>query len=94
VISSLWAMQILSYKVPGFEVRPLLASLARMLLASVLMAEAVWLVTQQVGGNTGFDAAVRIAVGTLVGSAVYGGVLMALRAPELDWVRRRLPARG
>lgn len=91
VISSLWAMQILSYKVPGFEVRPLLASLARMLLASVLMAEAVWLVSQLVGGNTGFDAVVKIIVGTLVGTAVYGGVLMLLKAPELDAVRRRLP---
>ena len=93
VVSSLWAMQILSYKVPGFEVRPLLASLARMILAAILMAEAVWLVTQQVGGNTGIDAAVRIVVGTAIGTAVYVGVLMALRAPELDWVRRRLPAR-
>ena len=93
VVSSLWAMQILSYKVPGFEVRPLLASLARMILAAILMAEAVWLVTQQVDGNTGIDAVVRIVVGTAIGTAVYVGVLMALRAPELDWVRRRLPAR-
>ena len=93
VVSSLWAMQILSYKVPGFEVRPLLASLARMILAAILMAEAVWLVTQQVGGNTGIDAVVRIVVGTAIGTAVYVGVLMALRSPELDWVRRRLPAR-
>jgi putative peptidoglycan lipid II flippase len=91
VISSLWAMQILSYKVPGFAVRPLLSSLARMLLAAVLMAEAVWLVTQQVGGNTGADAALRIVVGTATGAVVYVGVLMLLNAPELDAVRRRLP---
>ena len=91
MISSLWAMQILSYKVPGFAVRPLLASIARMLLAAVLMAEAVWLVTQQVGGNAGIDAVLRLSAGTLVGAVVYVGVLMLLRAPELDWVRRRLP---
>jgi putative peptidoglycan lipid II flippase len=91
VISSLWAMQILSYKVPGFAVRPLLTSIARMLLAATLMAEAVWLVTQQIDGNTGVDAVVKLAAGTAVGSAVYLGVLMLLRAPELDAVRRRLP---
>jgi putative peptidoglycan lipid II flippase len=90
VISSLWAMQILSYKVPGFAVRPVLASLARMLLASVLMAEAVWLVTQQVGGNAGTEAVLRLAAGGVVGAAVYFGVLALVGAPELDAVRRRL----
>jgi putative peptidoglycan lipid II flippase len=90
MISSLWSMQILSYKVPGFAVRPLLASIGRMLLAALLMAEAVWLATQQVGGNAGIDAVVRIAVGTMVGSAIYLGVLVLLKAPELDAVRRRL----
>jgi len=90
MISSIWAMQVLSYKVPGFEMRPLLGSIARMILAAVLMAEAVWLVTQQVGGNAGVDAVSRLVVGAVVGVAVYGGVLYALRAPELDWVRRRL----
>lgn len=89
VVSSLWAMQVLSYKVPGFTVRPLLASIARMILAGVLMAEAVWIVTQQVGGNAGVEAVVRLVVGAAVGAAVYGGVLYALRAPELDAVRRR-----
>ena len=91
VVSSLWAMQILSFKVPGFELRPLFASLWRILIAAVLMGEAVWIVTQQLGGNTGLDAVVRILVGSVVGALVYAAVLFALRAPELDAVRRRLP---
>jgi putative peptidoglycan lipid II flippase len=90
MISALWSMQVLSYKVPGFAVRPLLASVGRMLLAAVLMAEAVWLITQQVGGNDGIDAVVRLAVGAVVGSAVYLGVLALLKAPELDAGRRLL----
>ena len=90
VISSLWSMQILSYKVPGFAVGPLLSSIGRMLLASVLMAEAVWLVSRQVGGNAGVDAVIRLMVGTIVGTAVYLAVLVLLKAPELDAVRRRL----
>lgn len=89
VLSSLWAMQILSFKVPGFAVRPLLSSIGRVLLASVLMAEAVWIVTQQVGGNVGADAIVRLVVGAAVGIVVYVGVLLLLRAPELDALRRR-----
>ncbi len=90
VISSLWAMQILSYKVPGFAVRPVLSSIARMILAAVLMAEAVWLTTTQIGGNTGVDAVLRLAVGTVVGAAVYLAALVVLRAPELDATRARL----
>ena len=90
VVSSLWAMQILSYKVPGFSVGSTLRSLAPMVLAAALMAEAVWLVTQRVGGNTGADAVVRLIVGGVVGAAVYLGVLMLLQVPELDAVRRRL----
>ena len=90
MISSLWAMQILSYKVPGFSVRSILRSLAPMLLAAVLMAEAVWLATQPIGANTGMGAALRIGVGTAVGVGVYGAVLVALGIPELDPIRRRL----
>jgi putative peptidoglycan lipid II flippase len=90
VVSSLWAMQILSYKVPGFSVRSVLARLAPMVLAAVLMAEAVWLVTRVVGGNEGVDAVVRLVVGAVVGVVVYLGVLLALRVPELDAVRTRL----
>jgi putative peptidoglycan lipid II flippase len=90
VVSSLWAMQILSYKVPGFSVRSILRSLAPMVLAAVLMAEAVWLVTRPIGGNVGTDAVARLVVGTVVGVGVYGAVLVALGVPELDPIRRRL----
>jgi putative peptidoglycan lipid II flippase len=90
MISSLWAMQVLSYKVPGFSVRSILASIGPMLLAALLMAEAVWLVTNLVGGNAGVDVFVRVVVGAIVGIGVYLGVLFALGVPELDPIRRRL----
>ena len=90
LVSSVWAMQILSYKVPGFSVRAILRSLAPMLLAAIVMAEVVWLVTQQVGGNTGTEAIVRLLVGGIVGVVTYGGVLWILRVPELDAARGRL----
>ena len=90
VVSSLWAMQVLSYKVPGFDVRQILGSIGRMLIAAALMGEVVWLVARQVGGNSGTDAVLRLVVGAIIGSAVYLGILVALRAPELDAARRRL----
>ena len=64
LVSAAWALQVLSYKVPGFALRPIFASLGRMLLASLLMAEVVWLVGRAVGGNSGVGAVVRVVAGT------------------------------
>ena len=90
LVSSLWALQVLGYKVPGFPVRAVLTALARMTLAAALMGEAVWLVSRSVGGNAGADALVRVVVGTVVGVIVYTGVLVLLDAPEVRWARERL----
>jgi len=93
-LGAIWAIRILSYKVPGFSARSVMASIWRMLIAAALMGEAVWLVTQPIGDNVGLDAAIRVAVGTIVGTIVYLLVMVALRAPELDALRRRLPGRS
>ena len=89
LVSALWSLQILSYKVPGFAVRPMLGSLYRMGLASAVMAEAVWAVARLVGANSGAGAVVRVGVATIVGAVVYVGVLAVLRAPELDELKGR-----
>jgi putative peptidoglycan lipid II flippase len=88
--SAAWALQILSYKVPGFALRPIFASLGRMLLASALMAELVWLTAHAVGDNSGAGALARVVAGSLVGMAVYLAVLLLLRAPELEAARHRI----
>ncbi len=93
IVSALWVLQILAYKVPGFELRVVLASLARMVVAAALMGEAVWVVARLLGSNTGVGAGVRLAAGTVVGVLVYAGVLALIRAPELEALRRRLPGR-
>ncbi len=87
-MASVWSLQILSYKVPGFSLRAIGASVARVILAAILMGEAVWLVSRNVGGDVGTEAVVRLVVGTLVGVVVYLGLMFALGAPELDPVRR------
>jgi putative peptidoglycan lipid II flippase len=87
-LSSVWTLQILSYKVPGFSMRGVAVSATRVILAAVLMGEAVWWVARQVGGDVGREAVVRLVVGSLAGVAVYVGVLLALGAPELDALKR------
>ncbi len=89
LVCSLWAMQIASYKVPGFPLRTLLIGLARMLLASVVMAEAVWAVAHIVGANSGPGSVLRVVTGTVLGAVVYVAMLAVLGAPELDQLRRR-----
>lgn len=91
LVSSVWALRVLSYKVRGFDVAALWSSIWRMLLAGVLMAEAIWFVTNGVDTDTGWPALAQILVGSVVGVIVYVAALVALRTPELAWVRQRLP---
>lgn len=83
-VSALWAIQILGYKVHGFPVRATVISLARIVLAAVVMAEVAWFASRSVGGNEGVAALTRVGAGTAAGIVVYVGVLVALKAPELE----------
>lgn len=93
LIAAVWALQVLSYKVPGFPFRDVLASVARIAVAAVLGGEAAWFVADRVGANTGAAALARLLAGTAVGLVVYVAVLAVVRAPELRTLtRRRGPA--
>ncbi len=92
-IASLWSLRVLSYKVPGFPLRSVLASIWRIAVASAVMGEVVWLLIRDIGGNAGADAVLRIAVGTVAGAVVYVALLAAMRAPELAAATARLPDR-
>ena len=94
LVAAVWALQVMSYKVPGFPFTGVLVAMTRMVLAAVLAAEATWWVARHVGGNTGFDALVRLVCGTVVGVAVYAAVLVLLKAPEVAAVKRIVPGRG
>jgi putative peptidoglycan lipid II flippase len=93
VVCSLWSLQVLSYKVPGFPIGDVLRSLWRMVVATAIAGESTWLVANRLGDSSGAGAWVRVVVGGLVGIAVYVGVLAALKAPELAALRSRLPSR-
>lgn len=90
VLAALWALLVLSYKVPGFSLRSTVVGLVQIFLAAGVGGQAAWFAARQVGGNAGFDALLRLLVGTAVGGAVYVAALVALRTPELAAVRRRL----
>lgn len=89
LVSSAWSLQVLSYKVPGFPLWETLRSLYRMALAATLMAEAVWAVSHEVGGNVGAAAVLRVAAGTVAGIVVYLAALAVLQAPELGEINGR-----
>ena len=93
LISSVLALLVLSYKVPGFALWPVYESLWRMLLAGIVMAEVVWGVARVVGSNSGAGALARTLAGTIIGACVYVAVLLALRAPELELLRNRIRPR-
>jgi putative peptidoglycan lipid II flippase len=93
ILSSVWALQVLSYKVPGFALRPVLDSLARMALASLVMMEVMWVVARVIGGNTGVDALLRVAAAGVAGVAVYVTLLSMLGVRELAQLRDRITAR-
>ena len=90
LVCAVWALLILSYKVPGFPFRGVLESIARMVLAAALAGEAMWLAADNVGGNAGLDAFARLVAGAIAGGATYLAALILLRAPELNAAKDRL----
>jgi putative peptidoglycan lipid II flippase len=92
IVGALWALQVLSYKVPGFPLRSMFRALAPMIVAGAIAGEAMWLVAGNVGGNAGGQALLRLAVAGLVGIAVYVAVLLVLRVPDVTAIRDRVRA--
>ena len=81
----------LHYKLPDFPLQTVFASLWRMALAALVMAEVVWVVAGMVGANSGSGAVVRVVVvDSRRGRRHTSAMLMLLRSPELDDVRSRL----
>lgn len=82
LISAIGALRILGNKITGFPVSAVSLSIARMLLAGLVMAEVIWVATRSIGGTTGSGAIWRILIGTVIGVTVYFSLLIAMRAPE------------
>jgi putative peptidoglycan lipid II flippase len=90
LLAAALALNVLHYKIGGLDLRALLISLGRMLLAAVVMGEIVWLATRPIGSDHGAAAIARVVTGAVVGVATYVGVLVVLGAPELSSVMARV----
>lgn len=93
VIAALWALVVLSYKVPGFDVRATIVGLVQIFLAAGVGGQVAWFAARHVGGNAGFEALARVLAGSLAGGVVYVAALAALGTPELVSARAMLRRR-
>ncbi len=93
LVAAVWALKVLSYKVPGFPLGDLASSGWRMLLAAVLMVEAIWFVTHSVDDDAGWPGLAQIVVGGVVGLTVYAAVLLLLQSREVAELRNLLNRR-
>ncbi len=93
-VAAIVAVWLLARRVGGLDRRGLGGALARIAVATGVMAAAVGVVAAFVGSDTGSGAVTRTVVGVVVGAVVYLGVLVALRTPDLDALRRRLGPRA
>lgn len=89
-VAAIAALVLLSRRVGGLGLARVLPSLARVAAASAALAGVVALAATLVGAETGSGALSRTLTGVLAGGAVYVGVLLALRAPELTALRTRM----
>ena len=87
VVCALWALQVLSYKVPGFPAREVLVRGWPMLVAAVLAAEAAWVVNRWIGGNTGAEAVRRCDRRWCHRAGDLRGCSGRMRVPEIDAAR-------
>ena len=94
LVSALWALQVMSYKLRGFPIRATLVAFGKMLAAAAVMAEVTWLVSRAVGGNAGLAAVARVTAAGIAGLVAYGVALAVLRVPEVGHLRRRLVRRN
>jgi putative peptidoglycan lipid II flippase len=90
LLAAALALNVLHYKIGGLDLRALLTSLGRMVVAAIVMGEIVWLATRPIGSDRGTAAIARVVVGAVVGVVSYVGALAFLRAPELSSVIARV----
>jgi putative peptidoglycan lipid II flippase len=93
VLASLFALHVLGNKVPGLDVGALARSIGRLAVAAVVTGEVAYLAGRAVGSDHGRGALGRVLVGALAGIGAYVALLLFLRVPELDAVRRLRPGR-
>jgi putative peptidoglycan lipid II flippase len=97
LVSAVVTLKVIADVLRWRGLRSVYRSMGRMLLAAVVMAEAVWFVARHVGANSGIGAVTRTLAGTVAGTIVYVVVLAVLRSDEIEMLigplRRRFAPR-
>jgi putative peptidoglycan lipid II flippase len=93
VVAALAALIALRRRIGLLGGRQLGASTLKITVASVAMGVVVWAVSHAVGAPFGSGAAVRLALGVIVGAVVFGALAFALRVEEAREVVARLARR-
>jgi putative peptidoglycan lipid II flippase len=93
LVSAALALFVLRRRAGRLGGTELAGAFARIVAATAVMGIAVWAVSRAVGADRGTGAVVRVAVGVLVGIAVYGGTALVLRVDDLRGLRDRLSRR-
>jgi putative peptidoglycan lipid II flippase len=93
MVTSVWALQVLSYKVKGFSVTTVLAGIWRPALAATVMGFAMWVMTRSVGPDRGWQGVAQLLIAGTAGLLVYAACLLVLRVPDVEAIAARLRTR-
>ncbi len=92
-VGAVLSLIVLMQRMPGFELRRLVDTYLRLLVAAAVMAAAVWLVARSIAGDSPTSVVVGLAVAVVAGIVVYAGSVLVLGVPELSAVTGRLRRR-
>jgi putative peptidoglycan lipid II flippase len=89
VLEAVALLVLLQTRLPSFDWRGLLATVAKCMLASALMGLALYVFVHSSGAPAAAGARIlQLAVALAVGGGVYLAVTALLRVPELSYVRQ------
>jgi len=91
-LAALLSLAVLLRRLPGFDLRGLIDTMARLVAAAAVMAGAVWAVARGLCGTSATSLFVGLGLSILTGIAVYAGIVTVLGVPSvvgLGRLRRR-----
>jgi putative peptidoglycan lipid II flippase len=89
-VAAVIALAALRRRVGGIGGRALADPVLRIAAAASVMGIAVWLASRSIGADSGTGAFTRLAVGVVVGVAVFGAGLVVLRVDDVRQIATRL----
>ncbi|MFI5053831.1 MAG: murein biosynthesis integral membrane protein MurJ [Acidimicrobiia bacterium] len=84
---------VLHQRLHGIDGRRIATTVTKVLTAGTVMAAVTWALGRSIGWATTGEAIVSVVVGTVVGAAVYLGLLLVMRVEELTALIALVPGR-